>query len=176
MILVTVGTNGAAFDRLLRELDDLDPGNEVVVQRGPSTIEPAGATSVGYLPFVELDALVQRAHVVVTHAGVGSILVALARGHRPIVVPRLRLYSEAVDDHQLSLARRLDEDGLVVCVTDPHLVRSAVAVGSTRVARERDNGQPVPLISELSRYLASKCPGGRPPIAAEARGATPTPT
>ena len=48
-----------------------------------------------------------------THAGVGSILVALSAGRKPVVVPRLKQFGEAVDDHQLALADRLDDASLV---------------------------------------------------------------
>jgi len=45
------------------------------------------------------------ARVVITHAGVGSIMLALAAGKKPIVAPRLYRYGEHVDDHQTEIAR-----------------------------------------------------------------------
>ena len=104
MIFVTVGTNEARFDRLLQAFQPSPPDEELLVQHGPSGVRPPGATCVDYLPYDELVATVRRARVVVTHAGVGSIMTALANGKRPIVVPRLRRFDEAVDDHQLQLA------------------------------------------------------------------------
>ena len=50
---------------------------------------------------------IRDARVVVTHAGVGSAMVSLANGKRPVVVPRRKSFAEAVDDHQLQLGRRL---------------------------------------------------------------------
>jgi len=176
MILVTVGTNGAAFDRLLVELDDLSPGEEIIVQRGPSAVAPAGASCVDYLPFGEIERLVRKARVVVTHAGVGSTLVAIDAGHHPVVVPRLRSFGEVVDDHQVSFARRLDRQGLVVCCTEPRMVRTLVAI-STRVPRgtRLAGGR---LVTELSAYLASQCgyslSRAQTPPAAEPRMRRPT--
>ena len=43
-------------------------------------------------------------------------MTALRLGHAPIVVPRLHRFGEHVDDHQLDIARRLQERGLVRCV------------------------------------------------------------
>lgn len=162
MILVTVGTNGAAFDRMLSQLDDVAPGEEVVIQRGPSERAPAGSFCVDYLPFAEVDRLVRSARVVVTHAGVGSVLVALAGGHRPLVVPRLRTYGEAVDDHQLLFAERLDADGLVRCIADPSDLRAAIAEGSTRRSGEGLRGGESPLVADLSAYIASQCSVAEP--------------
>jgi UDP-N-acetylglucosamine transferase subunit ALG13 len=69
--------------------------------------------------FEQLVEYMRAASVVVTHAGVGSVAVALANGQRPVVVPRLQRYGEAVDDHQLMLGRRLAQNGLVTLVEEP---------------------------------------------------------
>jgi UDP-N-acetylglucosamine transferase subunit ALG13 len=53
-------------------------------------------------------------------------MVALANGHRPIVVPRLGRLGEAVDDHQLTWARRVAQDGLVLLVEDEADLAAAV--------------------------------------------------
>ena len=127
MIFVTVGTNEARFDRLLAALDGLPNGTELVVQHGPSSIRPAGATCRDYLSFEEMVEQMGRARAVVTHAGVGSVLTALLNGTRPIVVPRLQRYGEAVDDHQLEFGRRAESAGLVTLVEDTAGLPEAVA-------------------------------------------------
>jgi UDP-N-acetylglucosamine transferase subunit ALG13 len=125
-VLVTVGTNEAPFDRLVGAAARLT-GESVVVQHGPSRLRPHGARCVDYLPFEEFDALVSSARVVVTHAGIGSVAAALAHGRRPVVVPRLRRSGEAVDDHQVSFARRLERAGLVTVVEDLDQLPEVVA-------------------------------------------------
>jgi UDP-N-acetylglucosamine transferase subunit ALG13 len=117
VILITLGTQAFPFDRLLRGLGGVD--EELVVQGGASTVRPEGATWFDYLPYPELLEHVRRARVVVSHAGVGSVMTVVAEGKRPVVVPRLQAHGEAVDDHQLPFARRLAEAGLVVLVEDP---------------------------------------------------------
>jgi UDP-N-acetylglucosamine transferase subunit ALG13 len=118
MIFVTVGTS-EPFDRLLRALGGLETGEELVVQRGVSAVDLPQATCVDFLPYPELVLHLQRARVVVMHAGAGSVIAALANGKQPIVVPRLRVHREAVDDHQVAFGRRLHEAGLVRLVEDP---------------------------------------------------------
>jgi beta-1,4-N-acetylglucosaminyltransferase len=127
MILVTVGTNEARFDRLLLAVDGIAGEEELIVQHGGSPVRPSGALCFESLPYEELGALIRRARVVVAHAGVGSVLTALANGKRPVVVPRLKRFGEAVDDHQLAFGRRLAEAGLVTFVEDPGGLRAAVA-------------------------------------------------
>ena len=116
-VLVTVGTNEAPFDRLVDAAARLT-GEAVMVQHGPSKVRPHGARCVDYLPFDAFDALVSSARVIVTHAGIGSVAAALAHGRRPVVIPRLHRLGEAVDDHQVSFARRLERAGLVTVVED----------------------------------------------------------
>ena len=143
MIFVALGTQTYSFDRLLRGLDEVD--EELVVQGGASTHRPAGATWFDFLDFPQLLEYVRAARVVVSHAGVGTVMTVVGEGKRPVVVPRLARYDEAVDDHQLSFARRMQEAGLVRLVEDPAELRAAVATtpeppqaqraGESRLAR-----------------------------------------
>jgi UDP-N-acetylglucosamine transferase subunit ALG13 len=154
MILVTVGTNEAPFDRLLEMVDDLasaDGDGELLVQHGPSRVRPAKAECVDFLPYDELAAAIRRAEVVVMHAGVGSIMTALANGKRPVVVPRLERLGEAVDDHQLALGRRLDAEGLVTCAEDGDTLRAAIAAPSASALLEL--GPSRRLVADLRAFV-----------------------
>jgi UDP-N-acetylglucosamine transferase subunit ALG13 len=151
VIFVTIGTS-EPFDRLIAALPD-DASEELVVQCGQSSMRPAGAEVHEYLSYDELVSLVRRARVVVCHAGVGTILTALANGRRPIVVPRLARHGEAVDDHQVALARRLADVGLVLLAEDPSLVPQLLADADAVVA---EAPRPAPaLLAELSSFVAN---------------------
>jgi UDP-N-acetylglucosamine transferase subunit ALG13 len=67
--------------------------------------------------YEEMVDAMERASSVICHAGVGTIMSALKVGHTPVVIPRRAQYGEHVDDHQLDIANRFAERGLVVCVT-----------------------------------------------------------
>ena len=151
MIFVSVGTNEARFDRLLRAVDGLGAGEELVVQHGPSPVRPAGATCVDYLSFEQMTEHLARARVAVLHAGVGSVLAALASGTRPVVVPRLQRHGEAVDDHQVGFGRRLHEEGLVVFVEDPGQLPGAVVAHEGRF--EGEVGVEGRLVEELRELI-----------------------
>ncbi|MCC6222821.1 MAG: hypothetical protein IT201_04950 [Thermoleophilia bacterium] len=154
MIFVTVGTNEAPFDRLLRWLDDLAREEVVVVQHGPSPVRPVGAECVAFMSFPEVVERMREARIVITHAGVGSVMTALLAGRRPIVVPRLRRFGEAVDDHQLAFGRRMAEAGLAILVEEPEELATAVARGGSQIdARLRSDRR---LVGELREYLATR--------------------
>lgn len=158
MILVTVGTNEARFDRLLRAIGPGPDREAVVVQHGPSPIRPPGAVCFDFLPYDTLLGHARAARLVVAHAGAGSILMAAHAGKRPIVMARLQRYGEAVDDHQLAFARRLDDAGLADLVLEgDQLWRRVVDQTSSRRAAVQAGG----LGPDLRAYLLQQLGPGR---------------
>lgn len=131
MIFVTVGTHQQPFERLIRALSAL-PSGELVVQHGPARPPEGVDRAVPFMTFPEMLANFAAADVVVTHAGVGSILLATNAGHLPIVVPRLKELGEHVDDHQVHLIRELERDGRVLVVSDTSRLADAVASAPPR--------------------------------------------
>ena len=160
MIVVTVGSNGAPFDRLLRELDGIDATEDMLVQHGPSRIRPKNARCVPFLHFAELEAAVRSARLVVTHAGVGSVLLSLMNGKHPIVVPREARFGEVVDDHQVHFAERLAQDRLVTLVRDPRDLARALDE-SSHERRAPAPSETRALRTELAGYLRSAISSGR---------------
>lgn len=126
MIFVTVGTHQQSFVRLTDSLRFL-PADELVVQHGHSPAPSEVKRTAPFYPFDEMTKLFVSAKVVVTHAGVGSILSCLRSGHTPVVVPRLRRFHEHVDDHQVALADALEERGRVIVVRRMEELADAVA-------------------------------------------------
>jgi UDP-N-acetylglucosamine transferase subunit ALG13 len=152
MIFVTIGTT-EPFDRLLRALDTLDD-EELVVQCGDTTTRPRRGRYVDYLPYDDLVDHVRQARVVIAHAGVGTIMTALANGKRPIVVPRRAELGEAVDDHQLELAKRLATAGLVTLVEESSALSEAVRNADPNLDARPSSG--LDLTRELRLYIESK--------------------
>lgn len=139
MILLTCGTNEQPFDRLVAAAHLL-AGERLVVQYGASKVEHGAGEWCDFVSFEQLSALMTEARVVISHAGVGSIILASRCGNVPLVVPRRLHLGEAVDDHQLSLARRLHKLGLVELVEDtpdlPQAVRAAHATAGVVAVEE----------------------------------------
>jgi UDP-N-acetylglucosamine transferase subunit ALG13 len=152
MIFVSVGTHEAPFDRLLRTVYELRLDEEIVVQHGPSSVRSELAVEAEYLSFDEVVDYIRAARAVVTHAGVGSVMVALANGKRPIVMPRLHRFDEHVDNHQLELAKRLEANGLVTLVEDAASLAEALAGAAESAGGMSDTPW---LGSDLGEYLAA---------------------
>ena len=157
MIFVSVGTNEARFDRLLRAVAELQLDEKLLIQHGHSVrVEHADAELVDFLSFEGMVEAVRAARVVVTHAGVGSVMVALANGKCPVVVPRRKAFAEAVDDHQLQLGRRFAESGLVTLVEDTAGLGDAHR--SRSAARRRSCPRRAPSQPICSAFLTTAIP------------------
>lgn len=148
MIFVTLGTQAYQFDRLLRGLEGI--GEEIIVQGGPSTFRPERSTWFDYLEYAPLLEHIRRARIVVSHAGIGTVMTVVAEGKRPVVVPRLHRYGEAVDDHQVSIAGRLAEAGLVTLVEDPEQLDAVLAETQPAPATLGGEGG---IVADLRAYL-----------------------
>lgn len=113
MIFVTVGTHEQPFDRLLKEVDELVENGviteEVFIQTGYSTYIPKNCKWSKLLSFDKMDELMERADIIITHGGPATFMSAIAKGKKPIVVPRQEKYGEHVNDHQLDFAQHVKE-------------------------------------------------------------------
>ncbi|WP_379923405.1 glycosyltransferase [Erythrobacter sp. R86502] len=108
MIVVTVGMQ-LGFDRLIAAMDDLAPrlGMPVIAQTGKGDYRPRNMEARVKIAPAEFETLVEQARLIVSHAGIGTVLTA-ARCAKPIVLfPRRADLGEHRNDHQLATVRKL---------------------------------------------------------------------
>lgn len=116
MIFLTLGTHEQQFSRAVDLIAPVAAQQPVVAQHGATPPRPA-LEGVEWVEHAELDQIMdwmRDADGVVCHAGVGSIMVAVRCGKRPVVIPRLARFGEHVDDHQVQIARRFGRHGFAV--------------------------------------------------------------
>lgn len=114
-MLVTVGSERFSFSRAIAMVLASAPGTDVTWQTGHTEVpDDLPGQSRAWWPGDELAAAAQESDTVITHAGVGSILMALRGGRCPIVIPRSPEKDEHIDDHQEQLASALEARGLVL--------------------------------------------------------------
>lgn len=120
MIFVTVGTQ-LHFDRLVEAVDDWTGaiGNEeVFAQVGPSCYQAKHIKTKPFITPQEFRHFAQEARIIISHAGMGSILTALEFGKRIAVMPRRSDLGEHRNDHQIATARYFGGQGYVVVASD----------------------------------------------------------
>jgi UDP-N-acetylglucosamine--N-acetylmuramyl-(pentapeptide) pyrophosphoryl-undecaprenol N-acetylglucosamine transferase len=134
-VVVSLGTQanfgfGAAIESVVRVLSSVEQPPEVLWQIGSSDISDLltdESRRLGldqardHIPEPELIEAMRAADVVITHAGVGLVTLALENGHSPVVLPRRASRREHTDDHQSQLATFLAARGLAVAAEAPAL-------------------------------------------------------
>ncbi|MBR2091145.1 MAG: hypothetical protein IJ905_12525 [Fibrobacter sp.] len=132
MIFCTIGTQ-APFDRFLKIVDEIaaELDEEIVAQVYKSSYCAKNIKTIDFLPPDEFQKLFKSARMIVAHAGMGTIISAMAF-HKPIVVfPRIAKLGEHRNEHQLATAEKMKELGYVyvansaedlkVLIRNPHL-------------------------------------------------------
>lgn len=110
MIFVTTGTQ-EPFDRFLEIIDSIAPDidEELVVQACSDGYTPRNYTLRGFIAPDEFDGIMERARLIVAHAGMGTILTAMQMQKPIIIFPRKASLGEHRNDHQMATARRMAE-------------------------------------------------------------------
>jgi UDP-N-acetylglucosamine transferase subunit ALG13 len=168
LVFVTVGTDHHPFPRLMEwidlSFDGLD-GIRCLVQHGTSP-PPPRAETIDYMTYSEMKEALEAAAVVVSHAGPGTIMMTLAAGKMPIVVPRRGDMGEHVDNHQVAFARRVGETQ-TICLAEEYgqfLEMLTAAVEDPRrmhrAGREFGGAPAVAAFANLVERVVSK-PGAR---------------
>jgi exopolysaccharide biosynthesis glucuronosyltransferase PssE len=120
VIFVAVGTQ-LPFDRLVRTVDEWAGRTgraDVVAQVGPAEYTPHHIRYASFMPPVEFSQHMAEADLIISHAGMGTILSALGLGKPILVLPRQAKLNEHRNDHQLATARRFKELGRIMVAMD----------------------------------------------------------
>lgn len=118
MIFLTVGSWHKGFDRLIEAVDKLKEQEvvteEVIAQVGPGKYQPKGMRVMDYCSPDAFRGFVAEARVIIAHAGLGAIALAIQQGKPIVVVPRKASLGEVSDDHQFTTAKWLEAEGKVL--------------------------------------------------------------
>ena len=155
MIFLTVGTQ-FPFDRLIKAVDDaFDEGlvdEEIFAQIGQGSYKPRNFKSVESLKKELFDDYIRKASSVISHAGVGTIAIALDYDKPLLVMPRLEKNGEVVNDHQVAIARKFEELGHILVAYQEEDLPEKVKKLKSFVPRPRKN-QTKAVADRIARFL-----------------------
>ena len=122
MIFLTLGTYPLPFDRLLGAVDGMCQKGiiteDIFAQIGYSNYIPKHFRYERLLDKEVFDEILATSSVLIGHAGMGTITLALEHMKPLLVIPRLKKYGEHVNDHQLGTSRKFEELGHVLSAYD----------------------------------------------------------
>lgn len=162
LILVTMGTNDYPFTRLYNAIKEdplyLDSRCEWFVQSGSCNVavNPACGVVERLIPRADMEDLVRRSALVISHCGIGSLNLMLKYRKTVIFVPRVAAHSEFSDDHQLQIAGEIKNSRMTVVFPDdvfPRLNYEALTAASVP-------SDPVDITNyDLARIIKQKLTG-----------------
>ena len=124
MIFVILGTQDKKFTRLLDAIQKkiaegkISKKEDIIVQAGSTKYKSKDMKIIDYMAPKEFEEYIDKADVIVCHAGVGTILTALKKGKRIIAAARLKQYGEHVNDHQLQILDNFTAEGYILALDD----------------------------------------------------------
>lgn len=158
MILVLLGTQHNEFTRLLQEIDECIKNKiideEVIVQAGFTKYESKKMRIFDMIPKLDLDEFVERADLVITHGGVGSIIMALNKNKKVIAVPRLHEYGEHVNDHQRQIIKVFSEKGYLIGLQNVEDMPEALKDIKTFVPKKYENNNHE-MLNYIENFIAN---------------------
>lgn len=157
-VVASVGTYHHPFDRFVQWLEPWTTQNhaDVVFQHG-STRPMQQSDNHEMLSHQELLEHYSSADAIVLQGGAGGVMDARKVGRIPIVVPRIPVDHEVVDNHQVVLCRRLADLGLVhVAESADELARLLDGVRGGTVKSRVDSSRPTPGVAETVRLLTTR--------------------
>lgn len=156
MIFLTVGTL-FPFDRLVSAVDQL-VGKKIITEKvfaqiGENAYQPKNFEAVPALQQEEFNDYFSQADAIISHAGMGTIIMALAKQMPVLVMPREKRYGEHVNDHQVATARKLEQLKCVLAAYSPQELESKINDLKTFVPEKRvANAQAV--VNRINTYLS----------------------
>lgn len=139
LILVTLGTQFEPFERLLKEIEKLNLSEEVIVQAGHTEFENSKMKILDFIPYEEMNELVDKARIIITHGGTGSIVEPLKKGKVIIGCARLEKYGEHVDNHQTELVSIFSEQGYILELKDGENLNEVLKKAETFVPKKYES-------------------------------------
>lgn len=81
--------------------------------------------------------------IIITHGGPATFMGAIAKGKKPIVVPRQEKYGEHVNDHQLEFAEQVSgRFGSIIVVEDITSLCEILLKGSNVICQKQSQFYP----------------------------------
>jgi UDP-N-acetylglucosamine transferase subunit ALG13 len=116
-------------------MDEIAPelNEEVIAQVGNRPITTKNIKLLTHVKHSEFETLFNSASLVVSHAGMGTILTSLKLKKNLIIFPRLQQFCEHRNDHQLATAKHLASLYNIQVATNKEEILAGIEVSRSQV-------------------------------------------
>ena len=156
VIFVVTGTQ-APFDRLLSIIDKWAVSQNaysIIAQTANSEINFNNMTCFSFMEPDIFNEYFNNADVIIGHAGIGTIIMALENKKKLVVFPRLVKYNEHRNDHQHHTAFGFEKLGLInVAYNEKDLFRYLNNIIDIPVKRKINQNAEKKLLEIISNFI-----------------------
>jgi len=134
MIFVTVGTG--KFERLVKVADELAKRvkEKVIIQKGSSVCDVKNAECFEFSS--DFDKYVEKADIIISHGGAGTIFSLMGKGKKVIGVANLN----RIDRHQEEILEELDKQENLIYCKDFNLLRDVKKIKNIKLKKYKKPG------------------------------------
>lgn len=157
MIFVTVGTQ-LPFERLVRAVDEWAGNNKdktVFIQLGQTLFRPDNCEFAAFTDPAHWEQLFQESELIVSHAGMGTILKSIEYDKPLILMPRLASLGEHRNDHQVATASKFVTNLNIKVVNEIEELPYALNFPPTSscILEREKSGSHEMLIGEIKKFI-----------------------
>ena len=157
MIFVTVGTQ-LPFERLIKAMDEwaeAHPDTDIFAQVGDTEYVPKNMKYAAKLTPREYAEAFAKSKIVVSHAGMGTIISGLENAKPMILMPRLKAFGEHRNDHQLGTARKFCHYSQISIVNSSEELKIEISNSLREVVEDMNGASPASykLIEKLKEFV-----------------------
>lgn len=157
MIFVTIGTQ-APFDRFIRIIDELAPllDEPVIAQIYKGEYKAKNIKTIDFLPPDEFNKLFNEARIIVSHAGMGTIISALQKQKPIIIFPRIAALGEHRNEHQMATAKKMKELGYVYVAYNEKELKNILLYKDIHCLHNLGDSASPTLVQSISDYISKQ--------------------
>lgn len=136
LIFVTLGTQDKKFKRLLDAIEKIEINEKIIAQTGSTDFKSSKMEIHKFLSSDKFEEYMKDARIIISHAGVGTIIKGLELGKTMIVAPRLKEYKEHVNNHQLQILQSFSEEGYIIPLEDFNKLEETINEASNFIPKK----------------------------------------
>ena len=160
MIFLTIGAQ-EPFDRLVKMVDELAPQLELPVfaQVSRTSYKVKNMEAVEFLTPAEFEKHFNETRLLISHAGMGTIISSLVNAKPMVVMPRLSKFGETRNDHQVATAKRFEKLGYVNVAYNEEELRARVLsllATNSQTTHQIGNFASPGLLDSLQAYISTR--------------------
>ena len=157
MIFVTIGTQ-TPFDSLIKIIDNiaLEINEPIIAQVYNSQYKAQNIQTIDFLSPKEFNDLFEKARLIISHAGMGTIITALLKCKPIIIYPRLASLGEHRNDHQIYTAMKMNELKYTYVAYDKQQLKELLLHNNLKALYQIGEEASPSLITSIKQYIESQ--------------------